>query len=107
LFVMFASPPEQTLEWNNAGVEGAHRLLRPLRRSAAKPADVIDSAPARRPLHGAAPALRHEVHSVLRQVSYDYERMQYNTVVSGAMKLLNALEAHAGGDTGETAAVCE
>ena len=41
-------------------------------------------------------ALRHEIHSVLRQVSYDYERMQYNTVVSGAMKLLNALEAHAG-----------
>ena len=33
---------------------------------------------------------------MLRQVSYDYERMQYNTVVSGAMKLLNALEAHAG-----------
>jgi leucyl-tRNA synthetase len=33
---------------------------------------------------------------VLRQVSYDYERMQYNTVVSGAMKLLNALETHAG-----------
>ena len=31
---------------------------------------------------------------MLRQVSYDYERMQYNTVVSGAMKLLNALEAH-------------
>jgi leucyl-tRNA synthetase len=35
---------------------------------------------------------------VLKQVSYDYERMQYNTVVSGAMKLLNALEAHAGDD---------
>ena len=33
---------------------------------------------------------------MLRQVSYDYERMQYNTVVSGAMKLLNALESHAG-----------
>jgi leucyl-tRNA synthetase len=39
--------------------------------------------------------LRHEIHSVLRQISYDYERMQYNTVVSGAMKLLNALETHA------------
>ena len=32
------------------------------------------------------------MHTVLRQVSYDYERMQYNTVVSGAMKMLNALE---------------
>ncbi len=29
LFVMFASPPEQTLEWNDAGVEGAHRFLKP------------------------------------------------------------------------------
>ena len=41
-------------------------------------------------------ALRLEVHTVLRQVSYDYERMQYNTVVSGAMKMLNALEGFKG-----------
>jgi len=107
LFVMFASPPEQTLEWNDAGVEGAHRFLRRLWKFAAKHADVIDSAPARKPLRGAAPALRHEIHSVLRQVSYDYERMQYNTVVSGAMKLLNALEAHAGGDAVAPAALRE
>ena len=59
----------------------------------------IDSAPGRQPARGGAPALRHEIHSVLRQVSYDYERMQYNTVVSGAMKLLNALETHAGQGT--------
>ncbi|HVR53561.1 MAG TPA: class I tRNA ligase family protein, partial [Pseudorhodoferax sp.] len=39
-----------------------------------------------------AKALRLEVHSVLKQIDYDYQRMQYNTVVSGAMKLLNALE---------------
>jgi leucyl-tRNA synthetase len=43
-------------------------------------------------LRPAAKDLRREVHLVLRQVSYDYERMQYNTVVSGCMKLLNALE---------------
>jgi leucyl-tRNA synthetase len=97
LFVMFASPPEQTLEWNKAGVEGAHRFLRRLWKFAAKSADTIDSAAARGPARGLAPALRHEVHSVLRQISYDYDRMQYNTVVSGAMKLLNALEAHAAG----------
>ena len=41
-------------------------------------------------------ALRREVHNVLKQVSFDYERMQYNTVVSGAMKLLNALESFKG-----------
>ena len=50
-----------------------------------------------RPASGSSP-LRHEIHTVLRQVSYDYERMQYNTVVSGAMKLLNALEANADAD---------
>jgi leucyl-tRNA synthetase len=41
---------------------------------------------------------------VLKQISYDYDRMQYNTVVSGAMKLLNALEAHAAGGAGVSAA---
>jgi leucyl-tRNA synthetase len=41
--------------------------------------------------------LRREVHQVLRQISHDYERMQYNTVVSGGMKLLNALEANNAG----------
>jgi leucyl-tRNA synthetase len=48
------------------------------------------------------------VHLVLRQMSYDYERMQYNTVVSGCMKLLNALEAFApDGSDGDAAALCE
>ncbi|MFZ9510974.1 MAG: class I tRNA ligase family protein, partial [Burkholderiaceae bacterium] len=49
-----------------------------------------------------------EVHLVLRQVSYDYERMQYNTVVSGCMKLLNALEGFKpDGSDGDKAALCE
>ncbi|HMA07366.1 MAG TPA: class I tRNA ligase family protein, partial [Ramlibacter sp.] len=43
-------------------------------------------------------ALRFEIHAVLKQVDYDYQRMQYNTVVSGAMKLLNALEDFKGAD---------
>ena len=89
LFTMFASPPEQTLEWNDAGVEGASRVLRRLWALAAKRRDEIiagaEAADAR--------TLRREMHLLLRQVSYDYERMQYNTVVSGAMKMLNALEA--------------
>jgi leucyl-tRNA synthetase len=94
LFVMFASPPEQTLEWNDAGVEGAHRFLRRVWAFGARHADTIRAAGQDFGALGAdAKALRREVHSVLKQVSYDYERMQYNTVVSGAMKLLNALEA--------------
>jgi len=94
LFVMFASPPEQTLEWNDAGVEGAHRFLKRLWGLGVKQGGLIKAAGAvdQAGLRADAKALRREVHSVLRQVSYDYERMQYNTVVSGAMKLLNALE---------------
>ena len=37
--------------------------------------------------------LRLEIHTILKQANYDYERIQYNTVVSAAMKMLNALEA--------------
>jgi leucyl-tRNA synthetase len=112
LFVMFASPPEQTLEWNDAGVEGAHRFLRRLWAHAAKHAPTLRRATAAdlraAPLRPAARALRREVHLVLRQVSYDYERMQYNTVVSGCMKLLNALEGFApDGSDGDAAVLCE
>ena len=39
-----------------------------------------------------AKLLRREMHTVLKQVDYDYQRMQYNTVVSGAMKMINALD---------------
>jgi len=96
LFVMFASPPEQTLDWNNAGVEGANRFLKRLWKFGVKHAEAIPSAAGKKA--SGSSALRHEIHAVLKQVSYDYERMQYNTVVSGAMKLLNALEAHTSED---------
>ena len=93
LFVMFASPPEQTLEWNDAAVEGAHRFLKRVWNFGSRNADAIRGGGADyAALSGDGKALRREVHHVLKQVSYDYERMQYNTVVSGAMKLLNALE---------------
>jgi leucyl-tRNA synthetase len=112
LFVMFASPPEQTLEWNDAGVEGAHRFLRRLWAFAAQQATTLSRACAT-DLSTAQPraearTLRREVHLVLRQVSFDYERMQYNTVVSGCMKLLNALEGFKpDGSDGDAAVLCE
>ncbi|MCA3241567.1 MAG: leucine--tRNA ligase [Rubrivivax sp.] len=94
LFVMFASPPEQTIEWNDAGVEGANRFLRRVWNFGARHRQAIRGAGAPE-AHAEAKALRREIHVVLRQVSYDFERMQYNTVASGAMKMLNALEAAA------------
>lgn len=108
LFVMFAAPPEQTLEWNDAAVEGAHRFLKRVWGFGAKNAEAIKAAGKDfGALSGDAKALRREVHLVLKQVSYDYERMQYNTVVSGAMKLLNALEAHKGQDSADHAVLRE
>ncbi|MBQ0959095.1 leucine--tRNA ligase [Ideonella sp. 4Y11] len=109
LFVMFASPPEQTLEWNDAGVEGAHRFLKRVWAFGAKNAEALKAAAdGGTELRADAKALRREVHLVLKQVSYDYERMQYNTVVSGAMKLLNALEAFkSDGSVGDAAVLRE
>ncbi|HTD04584.1 leucine--tRNA ligase [Undibacterium sp.] len=112
LFVMFASPPEQTLEWNDSGVEGAHRFLRRVWTFGAKNEQTLSGAgkvPA--DLSADAKTLRREVHTVLRQISYDYERMQYNTVVSGAMKLLNTIESFkleaAGNEAGHAAVARE
>ena len=71
-------------------------------------ADVAQVAAAGQAFGKGAQALRREVHTVLRQVDYDYQRMQYNTVVSGAMKLLNALEGFKpDGSAGDAAAVRE
>jgi leucyl-tRNA synthetase len=94
LFTMFASPPEQTIEWSSAGVEGTQRYLRRVWNFAAAIAPAIASAGVvnHAALDAAAKKLRHEVHSTLRQATYDYTRLQYNTVVSACMKLLNTLE---------------
>ena len=96
LFVMFASPPEQTLEWSDAGVEGASRFLRRLWALAHARADAIGRAGDAidvDALSDAARELRFQIHTVLKQANFDYERWQYNTVVSAAMKMLNALDA--------------
>lgn len=89
LFTMFTAPPEATLEWNDAAVEGAHRFLRRVWAFGLKLSAL--AAPEAEP-GDAARKLRRVVHQTLQQVNFDYGRMQYNTVVSGAMKLLNALE---------------
>jgi leucyl-tRNA synthetase len=106
LFTMFASPPEQTLEWNDAGVEGAHRFVKRVWNFGARHAATLKGAGAvvQAELSAEAKALRREVYVILKQISYDYERMQYNTVASGAMKLLNALEGHKGASPQDQAA---
>jgi leucyl-tRNA synthetase len=90
LFIMFASPPEQSLEWSDAGVEGAFRFLKRLWHFCAQFQQA--SATPAAPVPGAHAELRREVHANLRQASYDFQKFQFNTVVSAAMKILNALE---------------
>jgi leucyl-tRNA synthetase len=93
LYVMFVGGPEDASVWSDSGVEGSSRFLHRLWQFAHRRADTLQRARADIADIGAsAKALRHEIHALLKQVSYDYERMKYNTVASGAMKLLNALE---------------
>jgi len=96
LYTMFTAPPEATLEWNDAALEGSYRFLRRVWNFGLKLGAGKDLKAAS---YGKlSQALRRELHTVLKQVDYDYQRMQYNTVVSGAMKMLNALEDFKGGD---------
>jgi leucyl-tRNA synthetase len=102
LYTMFTAPPEATLEWNDAAVEGSYRFLRRVWNFGQKlhAADSIAVSVAHSGIGAlkgvkfgkTAKALRLEIHNVLKQVEYDYHRMQYNTVVSGCMKMINALE---------------
>ncbi len=108
LFTMFAAPPEATLEWNDAAVEGAHRFLKRVWAFGLKLHALAASPNASaNPPGEAARKLRRDVHQTLQQVHFDYGRMQYNTVVSGAMKLLNALEGADGSAAGMPSALRE
>ncbi len=94
LFTMFASPPEQTLEWSGAGVEGAHRFLRRVWNYAQSHAADLDPVLSVSTADDAdIKTLRLEMHKLLQQADHDYSRLQYNTVVSASMKMLNLLEA--------------
>jgi leucyl-tRNA synthetase len=95
LFTMFAAPPEQQLEWSGAGVEGASRFLRRVwaySMSQAAAIRLCTKATLPSDLNEAEQTLRREVHTILKQANFDYQRRQYNTVVSAAMKMLNTLE---------------
>ena len=95
-FVMFAGPPYESAVWSDAGVEGSFRFLRRLWNFAHDKAELVESA--KQPFawsdaDGAVKTARREMHLALKQANYDYERVQYNTVVSAGYKMLNALEA--------------
>jgi leucyl-tRNA synthetase len=107
LFTMFASPPEQTLEWSGTGVEGANRFLRRVWNFAHSQLSVVANAGAidASALTEDLKTLRREVYKILQQADHDLKRIQYNTVVSACMKMLNTLEAAKLGDSAAAKAV--
>ncbi|MDA7957258.1 MAG: leucine--tRNA ligase [Gammaproteobacteria bacterium] len=107
LFVMFAAPPEQALEWNDDGVAGAERFLRRWWRLTQRATENANGEILAAKKTLAAPdwsgklrgrdalRLRARVHAMLRRAARDYRRFQFNTVVAACMELLNDLEKFA------------
>jgi leucyl-tRNA synthetase len=93
LFSMFAAPPEHSLDWREAGVEGMSRFLRRLWRDlhahVAQP-DHPEVDPAI--LNATQKTLRRQVHETIAKVSDDFgRRLSFNTAIAALMELLNAL----------------
>ena len=93
LFMMFAAPPEQSLEWADSGVEGAHRFLRRLWKAvydhvALGTVDAYSSGE----LNAELKTLRLQLHQTIDKVADDYgRRHSFNTAISSVMELMNAL----------------
>jgi leucyl-tRNA synthetase len=99
LFVMFTSPPEQTLEWSDSGIDGSMRFIKRVWSQAYNQRSNIHiqlqslEQPDWKQASAAVKKLRFDIYSLLKQADFDYERMQYNTVVSACMKMLNTIES--------------
>ena len=95
LFMMFASPPEQSLEWSDSGVAGAHRFLNRLWRTVygfvqQGGAAVSKFSGCHDALSGSLKELRFKLHSTIAKVTDDYDRrQQFNTAIAAVMELLN------------------
>ena len=100
LFMMFTSPPEQSLEWSDAGIDGAARFLKRLWRMvsehvAAGDAPALEAAA----LGGAQKDLRRKTHQTIAKFGDDVgRRYQFNTAIAAAMELVNALQKFDGSD---------
>lgn len=98
LFILFASPPEQSLEWSDAGVEGAHRFIKRVWTYCQEMTEPVRLANENDPrefdwtqVDDNIRSIRRQIHTILQQANQDMERLQYNTVVSATMKMFNLL----------------
>ena len=99
LFMMFAAPPDQGLEWSDSGVEGAHRFLKRLWRQVAERRSAgidltrrIESADELADADGSAKDLYRKLHETIGRVTEDIDKRQtFNTVIAANMELFNEL----------------
>ncbi|MEW8223856.1 MAG: leucine--tRNA ligase [Candidatus Thiodiazotropha taylori] len=92
LYTMFTSPPDQSLEWSDDGVEGAYRFIKRLwaladghQQQLSQPlAEVTEFGEEQK-------AARRELHELLKKALYDYQRQRFNNVVSASMGMTNIL----------------
>jgi leucyl-tRNA synthetase len=104
LFIMFASPPEQSLEWSDSGVDGSYKFLNKVWNFTEQNKDIlveinealIDTNPAVKwqECEARLKKSRLNIHQILSQITNDYKKHQFNTVVSGCMKLFNELSSY-------------
>ncbi len=93
LFMMFAAPPEQSLEWSDAGVEGAHRFLRRLWKAVFEHVEQgLVSGNVVSELNAELKTLRRQLHQTIEKITDDYARRHsFNTAIASVMELMNAL----------------
>ena len=106
VFMMFAAPPDQSLEWSDAGVEGAHRFLKRVWRLATgflekgHAAATIDMSNVSKP----AQDLRRKTHETIQKVGDDIERRHaFNTAIAAQMELLNSINKFEAQDDNDVA----
>ncbi len=107
LFILFASPPHHTLEWNDEALAGAHRFLNRVWTLVISFSNIIqerylgrvgfsldDFEWAQSITERSVKELRFETHNLLRRICHDYERHHYNTAIAACMELYNAVSAY-------------
>lgn len=92
LFILFAAPPEQSLEWSDNGLEGCYKFLNRVWNFFSENKEILSNHTNESDEPTAQQArFRTQIHQTLSQISHDMARKQFNTVVSGGMKIFNAL----------------
>ena len=82
LFILFAAPPSQSLEWSDSGIEGMHRFLKRVFNYFSQLPEINVKQ---------SDALWAEAQAILEKIEHDFEKRQLNTTVAGCMKLFNLI----------------